>query len=158
MEKITSETKVGILEDHIPLQYKYTAGIAGDRFLQLLKQGKLQASFCPTCRKLFLPPKIFCKDCFVQLNEWRDVSEDSGYLYSFTSVKKNKEEDSSSSDNARDIIALVKFDGIDGGILGKLRSSREEPRIGMRLRPVFKQKSDRIGDLSDIEYFEKISY
>jgi uncharacterized OB-fold protein len=153
-EKITSETKLGVLTDHIPLQYKYTAGVAGDRFLQLLKQGKLQASRCEKCDKLYLPPKIFCKECFSQLNEWKDVPEDSAYLYSYTSVKKT----GSGTDQAKEIVALVKFDGVEGGILGKLKSSREEPRLGMRVKPVFRQKSERKGDLSDIEYFEKSSY
>jgi uncharacterized protein len=149
MEEMTNETKIGILQDHIPLQYKYTAGIAGDRFLQLLKQGKLQASHCPKCNKLYLPPKIFCKECFSQLNEWRDIPEDSAYLYSFTSVR---------SEGGKELIALVKFDGVEGGILGRLKSSREEPKIGMKVRPVFKQKSERTGDLSDIEHFEKLNY
>ncbi len=153
MEKITSEAKVGINKDHIPLNYKYTAGVAGDRFLQLLKQGKLQGSQCPKCNKLYLPPKIFCKECFSQLNEWKDIPEDSGYLYSYTFVrKKNDNEDSSGGD----LIALVKFDGVEGGLLGRLKSSKEEPKIGMKVRPVFKQKGDRIGDLSDINYFEKV--
>ena len=150
MEKITNETKIGIIQDHIPLQYKYTAGIAGDRFLQLLKQGKLQASHCTKCNKLYLPPKIFCKECFSQLNEWKDVPEDSAYVYSFTSVRSEKAD--------KELVALVKFDGVEGGILGRLKSSREEPRIGIRVRPVFKQKSERIGDLSDIEHFEKMNY
>jgi uncharacterized OB-fold protein len=152
MEKITNESKVGVLKDHIPLQFKYTAGVAGDRFLQLLKQGKLQASECPNCKKLYLPPKIFCKECFSQLNEWKDVPLDSGYLYSFTTLKK------SDAENVKQIIALVKFDGVEGGILGRLKASREEPRIGMKVRPVFKQKNERKGDLSDIEYFEKTEY
>jgi uncharacterized OB-fold protein len=150
MEKITNETKIGINHDHIPLNYKYTAGVAGDRFLQLLKRGKFQASHCPRCNKLYLPPKIFCKDCFSQLNEWKDVREESGFLYSFTSVVNAK--------GRRELVALVKFDGVEGGILGKLKSSREEPKIGMKVKPVFKQKSERVGDLSDIEYFEKLNY
>ncbi len=156
-EKITSETKLGVLQDHIPLQYKYTAGVAGDRFLQLLKQGKIQASRCEKCNKLYLPPKIFCKECFSQLNEWKDVPEDSAYLYSFTLVKKKKEGEDG-GEAAKEIIALVKFDGVEGGILGRLKSSRDEPRLGMRVRPVFRQKNDRKGDLSDIEYFEKANY
>jgi uncharacterized protein len=152
MEKVTSETKIGVLEDHIPLNYRYTAGVAGDRFLQLLKQGKIQASQCPRCNKLYLPPKIFCKDCFSQLNEWKDLPEDSAYVYSFTTVRTNGKGES------KELIALVKFEGVEGGILGRLKSSREEPKIGMKVRPVFRQKADRIGSLSDIEYFEKVNY
>lgn len=157
-ERVASEVGLGVLEDHIPLQYKYTAGVAGDRFLQLLRQGKIQASRCEKCDKLFLPPKIFCKDCFSQLNEWRDVPEEGGYLYSFTMVKKSGKHRKDKDDDSEDVlVALVKYDRIEGGLLGTLKKGREEPKIGMRLRPVFRQKAERKGDLSDIEYFERVS-
>ena len=142
MERITEGNQIRRWNDHIPLQWKYTAGVAGERFLQLLRQGKIQASVCRSCNKTYLPPKIFCKECFAQLSEWRDVSSDSGYVYSFTAVNG-------------EIIALVKFDGVDGGVLGKLRKGREGPRIGIKVRAVFRRKEDRKGALSDIEYFER---
>ena len=148
-EKITSNSDIGILRDHIPLEWKYTAGVAGERFLQLLRQGKIQASVCKSCCKSFLPPKIFCKDCFVQATEWKDVPENSGYLYSFTKAKRSGSE-------GYETIALVKFEGIEGGLLGKLREGRgEELKIGTKVKPVFRPKDKRRGELSDIEYFEK---
>src|SRR5579884_4171482 len=116
MDLALNEEELKRWSDHIPLMWKYTAGIAGERFLQLLKQGTLQASVCKNCNKLFLPPKIFCKDCFAQLNEWRDVSPDDGFI----------------------------------------NPGREEPKIGMKVRAVFKPKQERKGSLSDIQYFEKI--
>lgn len=141
MEKITTGEELRRWTDHIPLQWKYTAGVAGERFLQLLKQGKLQASVCRNCNKLYLPPKIFCKECFAQLSEWRDVPHE-GYVYSFTAVKG-------------EWIALVKFDGVEGGLLGRLKKTRDAPRIGLKVAPTFKKKEERIGDISDIEYFER---
>jgi uncharacterized protein len=150
LEKISDNAEVRTWKDHIPLDWKYTAGEAGERFLQLLKQGKIQASICRACGKTYLPPKIFCKDCFVQLTEWREVPEDAGYIYSFTKVRPK---DMASSTGQ--LIVLVKFEGIEGGLLGKFKTGREEPRIGMKVRPVFKKKDQRKGELSDIEYFEK---
>ena len=132
--------------DHIPFEWRYTAGVAGERFLQLLKQGSIQASLCRSCNKLFLPPKIFCKDCFVQLNEWRDVPADSGTVYSFTAFNGKF---------GTETIVLVKFNGVEGGLLGKFKQGREEPRIGMKVKVVLKKKEERKGSLSDIEYFEK---
>jgi uncharacterized protein len=149
LEKISNNAELRTWKDHIPLDWKYTAGEAGERFLQLLKQGKIQASVCRSCGKNYLPPKIFCKDCFVQVTEWREVREDSGSIYSFTVVRSK---DAGSSHT----IVLVKFEGIEGGLLGKFKTGREEPRLGMRVKPVFKKKDQRKGELSDIEYFEKI--
>ena len=146
MESLENNSEMRVWKDHIALQYKYTAGVAGDRFLQLLKQGKIQASVCKSCGKSFVPPKIFCKDCFVQLDEWKDVPDDSAYIYSFTSVR---------SKGSKETIVLVKFDGFEGGLLGKLKPSSEEPQIGMKVRAVFKPKDSRKGELSDIAYFEK---
>ncbi len=128
--------------DHIPLDWKYTAGEAGERFLQLLKQGKIQASICRSCGKSFLPPKIFCKDCFIQLTEWKEVPEETAYIYSFTGV---------GGGHHPQVIILVKFEGIEGGLLGKFKAGREEPRIGMKVKPVFRKKDQRRGELSDIE-------
>jgi len=151
MEKIIDGEQARRWTDHIPLQWKYTAGVAGERFLQLLKQGKLQASVCRSCNKLYLPPKIFCMDCFEQLNEWRDVPSDDGYIYSFTTIREG-------SEGERETLVLVKFEGVEGGLLGRLRETKgEKPRIGMKVRAVFKPKQNRKGDLSDIDYFEKVT-
>ncbi len=149
MEKISNNAELRTWRDHIPLDWKYTAGEAGERFLQLLKQGRIQASVCRSCGKTYLPPKIFCKDCFIQVTEWREVPEDSGSIYSFTSVRAKE-------GNSSQLIVLVKFEGIEGGLLGRLKTGREEPRIGMKVRPVFKKKDQRKGELTDIEYFEKV--
>jgi hypothetical protein len=152
MEKISNNSEIRTWRDHIPLDWKYTVGVAGERFLQLLKQGKIQAAICRSCNKSFLPPKIFCKDCFIQLTEWKEVSGDSGFIYSFTRVRTDKKDGEKSSR----IIVLVKFEGIEGGLLGRFKTGREEPRIGMKVKPVFKKRENRKGELSDIEYFEKI--
>jgi len=150
MEKISNNAELKTWRDHIPLDWKYTAGEAGERFLQLLKQGKIQASVCRSCGKNFLPPKIFCKDCFVQLTEWKEVPEDTATIYSFTKVG------ASGGTYHSQLIVLVKFEGVEGGLLGRFKAGREEPRIGMKVKPVFKKKDQRKGELSDIEYFEKV--
>jgi uncharacterized protein len=146
LEKITNNQDIRTWRDHIPLDWKYTAGIAGERFLQLMKQGKIQAAVCRSCNKSYVPPKIFCKDCFIQLNEWKEVPEDSGYIYSFTKPRGERPS----------VIVLVKFEGIEGGLLGRFKAGREEPRIGMKVKPIFKRKDQRKGEIYDIEYFEKI--
>jgi uncharacterized OB-fold protein len=155
MQRITNNEGIRLWRDRIPLEYKYTAGIAGERFLQLLKQAKIQGSFCRSCGKTFLPPKIFCKDCFVQVIEWKEIPTENAYVYSFTTVKKTNGEAPGSKRDGDATIALVKFEGVEGGLLGKLKPGREEPRIGMKVKPVFKPKDQRTGQLSDIEYFEK---
>jgi len=157
MERLSNNEEIRLWRDHIPLEWKYTAGVAGERFLQSLKQGKIQGGLCRSCNKTLLPPKIYCKDCFVQVTEWRDIPAESGYLYSFTKVKNPEGQSGRGEDDAEgQIIALVKFEGIEGGLLGRFKSGKEDPRVGMKVKAVFKPKDDRKGELSDIEYFEKI--
>jgi uncharacterized protein len=156
MEKIANNEEIKLWKDHIPVEWKYTAGVGGERFLQLLKQGKVQGSLCRSCNKTFLPPKIFCKDCFVQVTEWREIPDEAGYLYSFTKVKNEKSADGSRKSDGSTVVVLVKFEGVEGGLLGKFKQGREEPRIGMKVKPVFRPEDQRRGELSDIEYFEKI--
>jgi len=145
LERLANNKEMREWSDHIPLSWKYSAGVAGDRFLQLLKQGKIQASTCKKCSRMFLPPKIYCKECFVETREWREIPGDSGYLYTYTEVVK---------DRGMEVIALVKFDGVDGGLIGRLQVER--PRIGMKVKAVFKPKDQRKGELADIEYFERV--
>lgn len=148
MERLENNAEMRLWNDHIDLRWKYTAGVAGDRFFQLLKQGKIQGSFCKNCKKTFVPPKIFCIDCFIQIDEWKDVNEDSGYLYSYTRVANKAGE--------KETIALVKYDGTEGGLLGKIKvTGGDEPKIGMKVKAVFAPKDSRKGELSDIAYFEK---
>jgi len=85
------------------------------------------------------------------LTEWKEVPNDSGFIYSFTKVRTTDKKDDSSR-----LIVLVKFEGVEGGLLGRFKTGREEPRIGMKVKPIFRKRENRKGELSDIEYFEKI--
>ena len=149
-EKISNNAEIRTWSDHIPMDWKYTAGVAGERFLRLLKQGSIQASVCKSCGKSFLPPKIFCKDCFVQVIDWKEVPSESASTYSFTKIRRV------AGNSGSQLIVLVKFDGVDGGLLGRFKPGREDARIGMKVKPVFKKKESRKGELSDIDYFEKV--
>lgn len=152
MERLANNRDLRVWSDHIPLSWKYSAGVAGDRFLQLLKQGKIQASTCKKCRRIYVPPKIYCKDCFLETGEWREIPADSGYVYTYTEVAGDLE----GRKQEKITVALIKFDGIDGGLLGRLRVDDERPKIGMKVKAVFKSKDKRKGELSDIEYFEPV--
>ena len=126
----------------LPLEYKYTAGVAGEKFLKLLRdEGAIYGSKCAACEKTFLPPKMYCDNCFEYVERFVRIDE-KGYVYSYTSSKSDK------------IIALIKFKGVSGGLLHKLEGvSTKGVKIGMPVRPVLKAKDKRVGSLTDIEYF-----
>ena len=126
----------------LPLEYKYTAGVTGEKFLKLLRdEGAIYGSRCATCEKTFLPPKMYCDNCFEYIERFVKINE-KGYVYSYTHSKSDK------------ITALIKFKDVSGGLLHKLEGvSAKGVKIGMPVRPVLKTKDKRVVSLTDIEYF-----
>ena len=57
MEKISNNSEIRTWRDHIPLDWKYTAGVAGERFLQSPETGKNSGGDLsgPVTRVFFLP-------------------------------------------------------------------------------------------------------
>jgi len=59
-----------------PVKNIYTAGVAGQRFFEELKEnGKIYGSKCEKCGLTYVPARIYCEKCFNHLAEkdWVDV-------------------------------------------------------------------------------------
>ena len=53
-----------VVEGKLALPYQYFAGRTGSRFLTALqKENKIQGVRCPTCDKVFVPPRSTCERC-----------------------------------------------------------------------------------------------
>lgn len=144
-EKLTRVSEVRHWEDVIPVMYRYTAGAAGDRFLRELRDNqRIIASKCGNCGKRHLPPRSFCPHCFREISEFETVvgtSKLHSYGVSYTSGRKN-------------IIGIMKFEGVDGGLLHRIgEADLAELKIGMELSPVFRRDGERKGSIEDIAYF-----
>jgi uncharacterized protein len=51
--------------DAIPLRFDYSAGVAGEKFLRGLEKGEILAAACDKCGATYMPPKMYCVECFV---------------------------------------------------------------------------------------------
>src|SRR3989442_1307201 len=61
-------------EGNVEADYIYTSGVAGERFFVALRdEGRILASRCTSCDLNYLPPRMFCEDCFAELTEYLDV-------------------------------------------------------------------------------------
>lgn len=139
------------VEGDFPVHFRYTPGLAGERFFREIKDnGRLVASRCPTCNLNYLPPRIYCERCMSKLDEYVQI-ENAGSVETFT---KCYEDADGKALEQPVTIALVRFPAAHGGIVHKAKS---EVAIGDRVRLVFKEKSKRTGSILDIEYFEKIA-
>ena len=138
------------VEGDFPVHFRYTVGVAGEKFFrEVMENGRLTASRCPTCNLNYLPPRIYCEKCLSKLDEYVPIAN-SGTVEAFTLCHQ----DADGKELARPVgVALVRFQGAHGGIVHKTKG---ELAIGDRVRVVFKERVKRVGSIMDIEYFEKI--
>jgi uncharacterized OB-fold protein len=131
-------------------QYVYTSGIAGDKFFNELKNGKILGTHCKKCGKVYVPPRMYCEECFVELDDWVTV-ENNGAVDTFTVVHVDRDENPL---DTPEVWGVIHMEGTDGGFVHKLNVSPEDIKIGMPVKAVFKSKKDREGRITDIKYFE----
>ncbi len=148
MKKVNKNTEIRCSRGEIPLYFLYTTGVAGERFFNGLKDGKLISSICPECGKRYLPPRIYCEECFREIEKFVEV-ESSGIIESFTDVYLTVEEERL-KEGVR--LALVRVEGTDGRLI--LKSLDKNLKIGGRVKIVFEKK--RKGDMKDIKGVKRV--
>src|SRR6476620_9547460 len=65
------------------LKYRWDAGVAISRYLDELKQGRLIARRCDGCKRVMIPPRMFCERCFRPTDDWVQV-KDTGKILTFS--------------------------------------------------------------------------
>lgn len=139
------------VEGDFPVYFRYTVGIAGERFLREIKDnGKLVASRCTKCDLNYLPPRIYCERCMSKLEEYVEV-ENKGTVETFTTCTQDSEGKTLPEPVT---VALVRFPLAHGGIIHKTKG---QVAIGDQVRLVFRERAKRIGSILDIEHFEKVA-
>lgn len=137
------------------LSYAWDTGEAIGRYLEELKKGRLIARRCHKCRRVMIPPRMFCERCFRPTDEWVYV-KDTGTVNTFSlcyvswDVRRLKRPE---------IPAVIEIDGASPGmgILHVLKRVKPgDVRIGMRVRAVWKPAARRAGSITDIAYWEPI--
>ncbi|QKR00068.1 Zn-ribbon domain-containing OB-fold protein [Metallosphaera tengchongensis] len=105
--------------------YVYTVGSDGENFLKGLKEGKILGRKCPKCGKVYVPPRMYCEECFVENGEYLELKE--AYLETFTVVYY----DSDGNRLEKPVtIGLIRFHGASGGLLAYLDGV---PEIGRKV-------------------------
>lgn len=136
-------------------KYGWDTGIAIGKYLQGLKDGVIYGVYCATCRKTLVPPRNVCECCFRPITQFIPL-QNTGTVNTFSlcyvtwDVKRIKNPE---------IPAVIEIDGASPhhGILHKLGEVLpDEVKIGMRVKAVWKPVEDRIGAITDIEYFKPI--
>jgi uncharacterized OB-fold protein len=137
----------------IRMEYRYTPGTASSQFLRSMKAGKLMGRRCPSCTKVYVPPRGGCPMCGVEFAEEVAV-EDTGTVVTFAIVNVNF------ANRVVDlpyVTAEVAFDGSDTTTMVLLKGvGADEARMGMRVRAHWIPESEWDYSLANIDYVEPI--
>jgi uncharacterized OB-fold protein len=138
------------------LGYAWDTGEAIGRYLAELKHGRLIARRCQKCKRVMIPPRMFCERCFRPTDDWVYV-KDTGTVNTFSlcyvrwDVRRLQQPE---------IPAVIEIDGASPGmgILHLIRKvNPSHVHVGMRVAAKWKPPSQRSGSITDIAYWAPIA-
>ena len=134
------------------LRYSWTSGVAISRFLNGLGEGEIWALKCAKCGRILVPPRAYCEEDFVPIDEWVRV-KDTGVVNTFSISYVNND---ASRRKKPIIVAVVDIEGASPGmgilhLLGEVEPEKVE--VGMKVEAVWRPKAQRKGAITDIKYF-----
>jgi uncharacterized OB-fold protein len=154
LEKPDRNIDAMAMEGEIPIQSRYTCGLAGEKFFrEIMDNARLLGTYCEKCDYTYVPPTLFCERCLAKLEDWVEVGPE-GTVQSFTVLL----EDIDGSPLAdMEIMALIQLDGADSVLVHRLGDvGLDELAIGMRVTAVFKPPKEREGSILDIAHFAPV--
>ncbi len=150
-EKITSPAQMPHWPGHMETDYVYTLGVAGEKFFTAIaEKERILGSRCKRCGLVYVPPRLYCEECFDEVTAWVDVGT-KGKVFTFT-VAYVDIDGTTLKEPA--IYALIKFPGAEGGLVHRLGEIEpQEVKIGLAVEAVFKPPAERAKNINDIKYF-----
>jgi len=147
---MAKDIEILISEQVLQVPFCYSAGKVTSRFLLALRdEATIYGIRCPSCGKVYAPPRSLCGPCFTSTEEWVPLTGE-GVVQSFTGVRYAE---SVHPLEPPFIIGLIRLDGADTGMVHIIRGMEEKAlEIGQRVRAVFTQ--ERKGHILDIAHFE----
>jgi uncharacterized protein len=144
----------------VDVPYRFAAGKYMSKFLiELRDNGKFFGIRCPKCGRVQMPPRVVCAVCHVKNEEWIELSHE-GTLLGFSIVHLPLTDPTTGKPHKTPYTyGSVRLDGSDSALdhLINVEPDINKIKVGMRMRVVLRPRKERIGDLSDIIYFEPIS-
>ncbi len=133
----------------VRLEYTVTAGVVLSRFLAGVVEGRLLGRRCPTCTKVYVPPKGACPMCGVPCVEEVAVS-DAGTLTTFCIVNVPFE---GQTMKLPYVYGSILLDGADLPLLHLVQAPADEVRMGMRVKAEWAPPAERKPSLEAIRWF-----
>lgn len=147
---------VEITTGFIQADYNFWVGKYMDKFYDGLESKQVLGNKCPTCNKVFVPPRKVCGVCFKTIdldNGWIELN-DTGTLLNFTTTRIVVSEAGKKELPDEVIIGMVQFDGSDTAVVYPLLDVQDKDlTIGMKVQVVWNDELK--GHPKDIRGFRK---
>ena len=153
MDKNFDTTDCYVIEGKLALPYTYFAGRVGSMFITTLRdKQKIMGVKCPTCDKVFVPPRQTCERCLEDIrNNWVEL-KNTGKVVNYTVVRYD---DKHLPRKAPFVLAMIQLDGADTPMVHILENiDHEKSAIGLNVKAVFAEKTTNT--ILDIDHFEPI--
>lgn len=141
----------GAVDDVLDATYRWDTGEAMGAFLEGMSEGRIVATVCEQCARTLVPPRMFCERCFRPTDRWTQVP-DTGTVETFSICYVRWD---MVPLDPPEIPAVIRIDDTsEGGFLHKLGEVQPaDVHIGMEVKAVWKDPSERQGSILDIAYF-----
>lgn len=151
---MTQDIQIKSWHGEIPVHYLYTYGLAGEKFFRELKdRGVFVGTKCSACNVTYLPPRIYCERCFAELKDYSDFGI-KGKVETYTICHETAD---GSHAKKPVIIAFIKIDGTDGGLIHRLSGVKPaDVKFGMKVEAVLAEPAKRAGGINDILHFRAV--
>jgi len=137
----------------IRLEYNYTPGLASSRYLRSIAQRRIVGQRCPSCKKVYVPPRGTCPTCAVPTEEEVEL-EHKGTITTFCIVNLPFYKEI----EPPYVAASILLDGADIALFHLIQEVPEgrDVTMGMRVEAVWVDDADLAPTLESIKYFRPI--
>lgn len=151
-KKLQKTTEASSFPGAIPMNYKYTMGVAGEEFFKTLRDtGKLLASTCPECGFTYMPARMFCERCFGRIEKYHDA----GLLGTLVSFTVSFEDFTGQELEEPEFFGLIQIYDTDTVMIHRLGGKDMDSLcVGDQVKAVLATKKNRTGGMNDILYFK----
>lgn len=143
----------------VDVPFRFAAGQYLSKFMaEMRDNSKIYAVKCPQCGRVQLPPRIVCAECHVKNDEWVELSHE-GTLVAFTIMYLPLTDPTTGKPHEPPFVyGSIRLDGSTSVLdhFVNVEPDMDKVWVGMRCRLVLRPQENRIGDLSDILYFDTL--
>ena len=136
-------------------QYLYSLGEVSEFFREVKDNERLLGSKCPTCGKVWMPPRGYCPDCY-EATEWVPLSGEGTVAACTYCYFNGFEGDLVKYLDVPYVYSLIHLDGADTYLIHGVKPREQKMggvRTGTRVKVVFRE--ERRGSIADF-YFVPI--